>query len=79
MKLTSDQWIRMLEQMLLLVLILGRWLLPRGKLSHDQLSHLLLVYIGTAADIVEFFEAFKEREVRNRIIDGTLSELMTDG
>lgn len=64
LKLTSDQWIRMLEQMLLLVLILGRWLLPRGKLTHDQLSQLLLVYIGTAADIVEFFEAFKEKEVR---------------
>lgn len=54
----------MLEQMLLLVLILGRWLLPKGKLTHDQLSQLLLVYIGTAADIVEFFEAFKEKEVR---------------
>ncbi|XP_052760797.1 transmembrane protein 26-like [Mya arenaria] len=62
--LTSDQWIRMLEQMLLLVLILGRWLLPKGKLTHDQLSQLLLVYIGTAADIVEFFEAFNEQEVQ---------------
>ncbi|KAH3827487.1 hypothetical protein DPMN_129422 [Dreissena polymorpha] len=62
-KLTADQWIRTLEQLLLLVLILCRWLLPRGRLSHDQLSQLLLVYIGTAADIVEFFEAFKEKEV----------------
>ncbi|XP_045162299.2 transmembrane protein 26-like [Mercenaria mercenaria] len=67
-KLTPDQWIRMLEQMLLLILILGRWLLPKGKLTHDQLSQLLLVYIGTAADIVEFFEAFKEKEVRNHKI-----------
>lgn len=62
-KLTPDQWIRTLEQLLLLILILGRWLLPKGKLTHDQLSQLLLVYIGTAADIVEFFEAFKEKEV----------------
>ena len=62
-KLTPDQWIRTLEQLLLLILILGRWLLPKGKLTHDQLSQLLLVYIGTAADIVEFFEAFKEEEV----------------
>ncbi|KAL3862264.1 hypothetical protein ACJMK2_008246 [Sinanodonta woodiana] len=59
-EMTSDQWIRTLEQILLLILILGRWLLPKGKLTHDQLSQLLLVYIGTAADIVEFFEAFKE-------------------
>ncbi|XP_033724582.1 transmembrane protein 26-like [Pecten maximus] len=62
--LSPDQWIRTLEQILLLILILGRWILPKGKLTHDQLSQLLLVYIGTAADIVEFFEAFKEEEVR---------------
>ena len=37
----------------------------KGKLSHDQLSQLLLIYIGTAADIVEFFDAFKEKEVTN--------------
>lgn len=61
--LTSDEWIRTLEQLLLLLLILGRGILPKGKLTHDQLSQLLLVYIGTAADIVEFFEAFKEDEV----------------
>ena len=54
---------RLLEQLLLLILILGRWLLPKGALTHDQLSQLLLVYIGTAADIVEFFDAFKEDTV----------------
>ncbi|XP_059145235.1 transmembrane protein 26-like [Physella acuta] len=62
-RLSSDEWIRTLEQLLLLILILGRWFLPKGKLTHDQLSQLLLVYIGTAADIVEFFEAFKEETV----------------
>ena len=61
--LSSDQWLRVTEQLLLLVLIVGRWLLPKGELSHDQLSQLLLVYLGTAADIVEFFEAFKEQQV----------------
>ncbi|ESO91341.1 hypothetical protein LOTGIDRAFT_73775, partial [Lottia gigantea] len=63
--LNSDEWIRTLEQILLLILIIGRWILPKGKLTHDQLSQLLLVYIGTAADIVEFFEAFKEDKVRH--------------
>lgn len=67
--LSPDEWIRTLEQLLLLLLILGRWLLPKGKLTHDQLSQLLLVYIGTAADIVEFFEAFKEEEVKYHIKD----------
>jgi len=62
---SSIRWVRMVEQLLLLVLILGRWMLPKGKLTHDQLSQLLLVYIGTAADIVEFFEAFTEEKVSN--------------
>jgi len=59
----NRDWVRTLEQILLLILILGRWMLPKGKLTHDQLSQLLLVYIGTAADIVEFFEAFNEEKV----------------
>jgi len=59
----NRDWVRTLEQLLLLILILGRWMLPKGKLTHYQLSQLLLVYIGTAADIVEFFEAFNEDKV----------------
>ncbi|XP_033637623.1 transmembrane protein 26-like [Asterias rubens] len=43
-----------LQQTLMLVLILGRWLLPKGQLTRDQLSQLLLVYIGMAADMLEF-------------------------
>ncbi|XP_076472640.1 transmembrane protein 26-like [Babylonia areolata] len=64
LKLKSEEWIKATEQLLLLLLILGRWLMPKGKLTHDQLSQLLLVYIGTAADIVEFFDAFKEDVVK---------------
>ena len=46
-----------------MVLILGRWLLPKGRLTRDQFSQLMLVYIGMAADIVEVFEAFRESKV----------------
>lgn len=34
------------------LIILGRWLLPRGQLTRDQLSALLLGYIGMGADIL---------------------------
>lgn len=68
LKLDDNQWLIVLEQGLLLLLIVGRWVLPKGKLTHDQLSQLLLVYIGTAADIVEFFEAFKEDVVRYNLM-----------
>lgn len=37
---------------LILVIIIGRWLLPRGELTRDQLSALLLVYVANAADIM---------------------------
>ena len=37
----------LIEQFLMLVLIIGRWLLPKGDLTRDQLSQLLLVYIGS--------------------------------
>ncbi|KAF7260214.1 hypothetical protein EG68_02713 [Paragonimus skrjabini miyazakii] len=62
--ITLTQRIRILEQLLLLSVIVGRWLMPREGLSRDQLSQLLLINIGTAADILELFEAFSEEEVR---------------
>ncbi|XP_071793463.1 uncharacterized protein [Asterias amurensis] len=52
--LSLQDWTLVLHQTLLFMLILGRWLLPKGDLSRDQLSQLLLVQIGMAADILEF-------------------------
>nr|VZI38287.1 unnamed protein product [Spirometra erinaceieuropaei] len=56
--------IRIIEQLHLLSVIVGRWMLPRNGLSRDQLSQLLLINIGNAADILELFEAFNEEAVR---------------
>ena len=56
-------WATVIEQLLMLILIIGRWMLPKGGLTRDQLSQLLLVYIGTAADIIEFFDSFKVRRL----------------
>ena len=58
-RITADDWEMIIEQVLMLILIIGRWMLPKGGLTRDQLSQLLLVYIGTAADIIEFFDSFK--------------------
>ena len=44
-----------LHQILLILLIVGKWLLPLGGgVTRDELSQLLLTLIGTAADILEF-------------------------
>eukprot|EP00111_Clytia_hemisphaerica_P017541 TCONS_00051929-protein len=45
-------------------LITGRWLMPRGSMTRDQLSALLLGYVGNAADILELFETFEEDDVK---------------
>ena len=51
---TRNLYSTTLQQTLMLVLIVGRWLLPRGELTRDELSQLLLVYIGMAADMLEY-------------------------
>ncbi|XP_070326803.1 transmembrane protein 26 isoform X1 [Odocoileus virginianus] len=60
-------WTLGLHQTFLLMLIIGRWLLPIGSgITRDQLSQLLLMFVGTAADILEFTsETLEEENVRN--------------
>ena len=48
----------------MLIIIFGRWMLPRGAITRDQLSILLLEYVAIAADILELFEAFEDDQVR---------------
>ncbi|XP_051501974.1 transmembrane protein 26-like [Myxocyprinus asiaticus] len=50
-----NDWILGLHQVLLILLIFGKWLLPLGEgVTCDELSQLLLIFIGTGADILEF-------------------------
>ena len=77
-RVDSDTLVMIIEQLLMLLLIIGRWMLPKvggpdhsaasaclcllflqGTMTRDELAQLLLCYIGTAADIIEFFDSFK--------------------
>ena len=58
-----------MEQALVLILVIGRWLLPKGDISRDQLSQLLLIYVGTAADILEFTEILRDNSFRRRVLE----------
>ncbi|XP_060624925.1 transmembrane protein 26 [Anolis sagrei] len=60
-------WTLGLHQTFLLLLIIGRWLLPiGGEITRDQLSQLLLMFVGTAADLLEFTsETLEIENVRN--------------
>ncbi|RXM34641.1 Transmembrane protein 26 [Acipenser ruthenus] len=66
----SDAWKLGLHQTLLLMLIIGKWLLPIGiGISKDQLSQLLLIFVGIAADILEFTsETLSEDKVKTNTV-----------
>ncbi|XP_006267487.1 transmembrane protein 26 isoform X1 [Alligator mississippiensis] len=63
----ESAWTLGLHQTFLLLLIIGRWLLPiGGEITRDQLSQLLLMFVGTAADILEFTsETLEIKDIRN--------------
>lgn len=63
-QLSVSDWYLMIEQGLMLVLIVGRWLLPKGHMTRDELSQLLLVYFAIAADILDFFPIIAVEELR---------------
>lgn len=66
-----------LELSLLLLIILGRWLLPKGVTSRSNLSQLLLVYMSIASDIVDLLTIFNEDQVleSQRMLLATLAVL----
>ena len=59
----DEKVVSALDQTFLLLLVIGRWLLPKGQMSREQLSQLLLIYIAAAADIVELTEIYEVRDV----------------
>ena len=59
-KLSDEWWSLLLNQSMMILLIIARWLMPKGDLSRDQLSALLLYYLGTASDIVDFFSVLSD-------------------
>ncbi|XP_067909418.1 transmembrane protein 26-like [Heterodontus francisci] len=63
---TAPDWTLGFHQTLLILLIIGKWILPMGVgINRDQLSQLLLTFVGIAADILEFkSETLSEQGVR---------------
>lgn len=50
---------------MMLLLIVGRWLLPKaGSMTRDSLSQLLLINVAMCADIIEFFDIIKLDEAK---------------
>jgi hypothetical protein len=50
-----------------MIIIIARWLLPKGKISRSALSQLLLVYLSLASDMIDLLSIFQEDKViRNK-------------
>ncbi|CAF1950830.1 unnamed protein product [Rotaria magnacalcarata] len=54
----------MVELSFMFIIILGRWILPKGDISHSALSQLLLVYLSLASDILDLLTLFNEQEIQ---------------
>ena len=61
---SDADWTLALEQLLIFALVLAKWISPKGGLSLDELSQLLLVNIAAGADIIELMETFNEEQVK---------------
>jgi hypothetical protein len=59
----QSDWEVVLEQTMIVLIVIGRWLLPRGEISRDKLSQLLLVYLALSSDIIDFSTIFSEPSV----------------
>ena len=60
MDLEETTWIVIIQESLVYILVFGRWWLPRGEVSREALSDLLLEYLAIASDIMELYAIFDE-------------------
>ncbi|KAG2458784.1 TMM26 protein, partial [Polypterus senegalus] len=61
--LNEEAWVAGIEQSMMLVLVIGRWLMPSAGMTSEQLYQLLLMDSGLGADILDLIDAFKESGV----------------
>ncbi|XP_060593509.1 transmembrane protein 26-like [Ruditapes philippinarum] len=57
--------ISLLEQSMMFLVILCRWLLPRGRIDRNSLSQLLIMYSAISADILDFSEIFNKDQIKH--------------
>ena len=63
LSLSIDDWAVAIEVTFLMIIIIGRWMLPKGKISRSALSQLLLVYLSLASDMMDLLSIFQEDKV----------------
>lgn len=59
----GEELTSLLEQGMMILLILCRWLLPRGRIDRHSLSQLLIMYSAISADILDFSDVIGNSRV----------------
>nr|KAG5687471.1 hypothetical protein BaRGS_030476 [Batillaria attramentaria] len=76
----KDTWVLVVEELMLYLMILGRWLLPRGEVGREQLSQLLFAFIGIASDImIDPHRENRNAAIRVELGASLMSLFMQDG
>jgi hypothetical protein len=60
---SAADWMQLSEQTMLVTIILSCWLLPKGRMTHNEVSQLLLLYLGLSSDIIDFISLFGFEQV----------------
>lgn len=53
-----------LEQAMMFLIIICRWLLPRGRINRNTISQLLIMYSAISADILDFSEIMDQDQIK---------------
>ncbi|XP_076448257.1 uncharacterized protein LOC143284980 [Babylonia areolata] len=62
---SQEDWMLLSEQTMMVTIILSRWLLPKGQMTHNEVSQLLLLYLSLSSDIIDFLSIFSFTAVAN--------------
>ncbi len=48
---------------MMLIIIIGRWIMPKKGITRSELSQLLLVYMSLASDIIDLLSILQGKEL----------------
>jgi hypothetical protein len=67
LNVTTDQYAIYIEVTMMLIIILGRWIMPKQGITRSELSQLLLVYMSLASDIIDLLSILQEQVIFNNM------------
>ena len=53
---------------MMLIIIIGRWVMPKKGITRSELSQLLLVYMSLASDIIDLLSVLQGKKILLSII-----------